>query len=160
MLLAGLAHVCLSKLAQRGCRSGPGRRCHRYSTDFLQKRVSKMWFLQKIQKITRRITKLCLDAAKGSQNMILEQSWCQKGAKGPNWVPKRTKSIKTPPGCTKEGAKATKGLPKRSLAAKNEEIMTFWFKINKTCFFLAWRAEARRTTTQKIKTSWFLPQNQ
>ena len=83
------------------------KRCHRYAAEFLQRRVSTKTqqkhkdatfrnkgrdvnlnstvlggksskCMHNFKKITRRFPKWCLSAAKGSKNMIFEQSGCRK----------------------------------------------------------------------------------
>ena len=46
-----------------------------------EKGTENLIFIEKLFKITRRVPKWCLAAAKGSKNMIVEQTWCQKDAK-------------------------------------------------------------------------------
>ena len=55
-----------------------------------EKGTEHVIFIENLLKIMRRVPKWCLAAAKGSKNMIVEQTWCQKDAK---WIKNDSKVV-------------------------------------------------------------------
>ena len=88
-----------------------------------EKGTENVIFIEKLFKIMRRVPKWCLAAAKGSKNMILEQTWCQKDAKWTKNYPKVVQNQQTYHKMMPKGYQsAPKRAPKRARALQKASL--------------------------------------